>query len=187
MIFENVGGIILDAGLNPVFILGLGPVPAMGIAGSATASVLATLISVSVLVWQIYRRDITIRLRGEELRWLIPDFKHARPILAKGLPMGLSMIVMSASSLVMIGLINREGVDSTAAYGASMQLWNYLQMPAFAISSAVSAMVAQNIGAGRWDRISAIARTGLVVNLAMTGFLVLGNVNIVDSDRKSVV
>ena len=33
--------------------------------------------------------------------------------------------------------------DSTAAYGASMQLWNFLQMPAFAISSGVSAMVAQ--------------------------------------------
>lgn len=177
-LWNTVLNVILDAGLNPVFILGLGPVPAMGIAGSATASVLATLISVSVLVWQIYRRDITIRLRGEELRWLIPDFKHARPILAKGLPMGLSMIVMSASSLVMIGLINREGVDTAAAFGVMNQLWSYVQMPAIAVGSAVSAMAAQNIGAGNWSRLSRVAWAGMGINAAMSvtllGLMTLG-------------
>ena len=34
-----------------------------------------------------------------------------------------------------------------------MQLWTYLQMPAMALGAAVSAMAAQNIGAGRWDRV----------------------------------
>ena len=41
-----------------------------------------------------------------------------------------------------------------------MQLWTYLQMPAMALGAAVSAMVAQNIGAGKWDRVSAITRVG---------------------------
>lgn len=167
-LWNTVLNVALDAGLNPVFILGLGPVPAMGIAGSATASVLATVISVCVLVWQIYRRDITIRLRGEELRWLIPDLDHAKPILAKGLPMGLSMIVMSASSLVMIGLINREGVDTAAAFGVMNQLWSYVQMPAIAVGSAVSAMAAQNIGAGNWSRLSRVAWAGMGINAAMS-------------------
>jgi len=73
---------------------------------------------------------------------------------------------------VMMGLINREGVDTVAAYNATNQLWSYIQMPAFAVSSAVSAMAAQNIGAGKWDRIGAITRTGVLVNVAMTGVLV---------------
>lgn len=167
-LWNTVLNVVLDAGLNPIFILGLGPVPAMGIAGSALASVLATVISVTVLVWQIYRRDITIRLRGEELRWLIPDLVHARPILAKGLPMGLSMIIMSVSSLVMIGLINREGVDMAAAFGVMNQLWNYVQMPAVAVGSAVSAMAAQNIGAGNWSRLSRVAWSGLAINGVMS-------------------
>lgn len=163
--------VVLDAGLNPVFILGLGPVPAMGIAGSATASILATFISVLVLIWQIYRRDITIRLRGEELRWLMPDMAHIRPIFAKGLPMGLSMIVMSLSSLVMIGLINREGVEMAAAYGVMTQLWSYAQMPAVAVGSAVSAMAAQNIGAGNWSRLNRVAWAGIGINVTMTASL----------------
>ena len=61
----------------------------------------------------------------------------------------------------MTGLINREGVETVAAYNAANQLWSYIQMPAFAVGSAVSAMAAQNIGAGRWDRIGPIARTGV--------------------------
>jgi len=170
-LWNTLLNVVLDAGLNPVFILGLGPVPAMGIAGSALASILATAISVAVLVWQIYAKDLTIRLRGTELRFLVPDAAHVRPIFAKGLPMGLSMIVMSLSSLVMIGLINREGVDTAAAFGVMNQLWSYVQMPAVAVGSAVSAMAAQNIGAGNWSRLNRVAWAGIGINLAMTAGL----------------
>jgi Na+-driven multidrug efflux pump len=84
------------------------------------------------------------------------------------------MIVISASALALIGLVNREGVETTAAFGVAMQLWTYLQMPAMALGAAVSAMVAQNIGAGRWDRVSAITRSGITFALLITlGLVVL--------------
>lgn len=54
-----------------------------------------------------------------------------------------------------------------------MQLWAYLQMPAMAFGAAVSAMTAQNIGAGRWDRVSAITRSGVIYALVITGVLVV--------------
>ena len=47
----------------------------------------------------------------------------------------------------MITLVNRFGVDTTAAFGAAMQIWNYIQMPAFAVGMGISAMTAQNVGA----------------------------------------
>jgi Na+-driven multidrug efflux pump len=71
-----------------------------------------------------------------------------------------------------MGLVNREGVDTTAAFGVAMQLFTYIQMPAMALGAAVSAMAAQNIGAGRWDRVGAITRNGIVYNLLITGLLV---------------
>ncbi|PWG68468.1 MATE family efflux transporter, partial [Enterococcus hirae] len=74
-------------------------------------------------------------------------------MLRKGLPMGVQMIVVSGSMLAMMRLVNRQGVDTTAAFGATQQLWTYVQMPAMALGAAVSAMAAQNIGAGRWDRV----------------------------------
>ena len=86
--------------------------------------------------------------------------------------MGAQMIVMSLAGMTMMGLVNRQGVDTAAAYGVSQQLWNYIQMPAMAIGAAVSAMAAQNIGAGRWDRVSSITRSGLLFNLVLTGTMV---------------
>lgn len=166
----NVG---LDIILNPVFILGLGPIPAMGIAGSALATLIASIISLGLLIRKIYARDLSIRLRGAELAFLRPDARWVKAIAKMGLPMGLSMIIMSGSAVVMIGLINREGVNTTAAYGVMNQLWSYVQMPAVAVGGAVSAMVAQNIGAGKWERVSNVVWSGVAINMVMTTLLVL--------------
>lgn len=163
--------LVLDIVLNPVLILGLGPIPAYGIGGSAGASFIAGMGGMLLQLFVIYRRDLPLRLRGPELAYLIPQRMELNYILAKGMPMGAQMLLVSSAQMVMIGLVNREGIDSTAAYGASMQLWNYLQMPAFAIASGVSAMVAQNIGAGHHDRVSKVTNAGMTSNVLMTGVL----------------
>jgi len=165
--------VILDSGLNPVLILGLGPAPRLGIAGAATATVIANFVSLAALLAYVYARDLPLRLRGAELGYLKPDRALLAIIVRKGFPMGLQMIVISASALALIGLVNREGVATAAAFGVAMQLWTYLQMPAMALGAAVSAMVAQNIGAGRWDRVSAITRSGVAFALAITFALVV--------------
>src|SRR3546814_5195739 len=104
-----------------------------------------------MLVW-FYAKNHVLRLRGHELSYLVPRLNELRFIVAKGVPMGAQMLVISGAGLVMVGLVNREGLVTAAAYGATLQLWNYVQMPALAVGAAVSAMVAQNIGAHRWDR-----------------------------------
>jgi Na+-driven multidrug efflux pump len=134
--------------------------------------VIANVVSLGGLIAYIYLRDLPVRLRGVELAYLRPDPALLKQIFAMGLPMGLQMIVLSIASLAMIGLVNREGVDTTAAFGVAMQLWTYIQMPAMALSAAVSAMAAQNIGAGRWDRIGKITSSGIIFNLVITGALV---------------
>jgi putative MATE family efflux protein len=165
--------VVLDIVLNPLLILGAGPVPAMGIAGSAIATAIANLMGATAMIVTIYVRDLPLRLRGAELAYLIPRSADLRYLITKGIPMGAQMLLLSAAGLIMIGLVNREGLIAAAAYGASLQLWNYLQMPAMAIASSVSAMVAQNIGAGNHDRVGAITRYGVMVNLVMTGLLAL--------------
>ena len=165
--------VLLDSGLNPVFILGLGPAPQMGIAGSATATAIANYVSLTAMIAYIYARDLPLRLRGVELRYLRPDPAILRVILIKGVPMGLQMIVISSSALAMLGLVNREGAVTVAAYGVTQQLWTYVQMPAMALGAAVSAMAAQNIGAGDWSRVGRITRAGVIFNLVLTGALIV--------------
>ena len=59
----------------------------------------------------------------------------------------------------------RLGVDTAAAFGAALQIWKYIQMPAFAVGMAVSAMAAQNVGAQKWDRVNSVARVGVVFSV----------------------
>lgn len=164
--------VVIDVALNPVFILGLGPAPQLGIAGSAVATLVANFVSLVGVIYVIYARDRMIRLRGPELRYLLPDRALLRAVFAKGFAIGVQMLVFASSGLALIGLVNREGSAMTAAYGAASQLWTYIQMPAMAVGAAVSAMAAQNIGADRWDRVRLIARGGIMLNLALTGALI---------------
>ena len=165
--------VVLDSGLNPVFILGLGPAPRMGIAGAAFSTLVANYAALLGLLVYMYAKDLPLRLRGSELSYLWCDFGILKTIVVKGLPMGIQMIVISMSALALVGLVNREGVDTTAAFGVAMQLWTYVQMPAMALGAAVSAMAAQNIGAGKWDRVGQVTRVGIVQSLLITGALIL--------------
>lgn len=164
--------VVLDIALNPLLILGIGPFPRLGIAGSALATAIAGTISLIAMLGWFYARDHVLRLRGPELKYLLPNMEELRFIIGKGLPMGAQMLVISGAGLVMVGLVNREGLVTAAAYGATLQLWNYVQMPALAVGAAVSAMVAQNIGAAKWNRVTTITNSGIAINLLMTGVLI---------------
>ena len=96
-----------------------------------------------------------------------------KSLVVKGLPMGLQMIVMSASMIAMISLVNSFGEHTTAAYGACFQIWNYVQMPSMAVGMAASSMAAQNVGAKLWDRVDRVALTGVGFNFLLTGGLAL--------------
>ena len=162
----------IDLVLTPTLILGLGPFPEWGIFGSAFATAIANTLALIGMGATMYLRGSVLALRPVELRYLLPNRKILIPMISKGLPIGLQMIVISSAALTMLSLINLEGVQTTAAYGATQQLWTYVQMPAMALSAAASAMVAQNIGAGQWSRVSRITRWGLVFNLGLTGAII---------------
>jgi putative MATE family efflux protein len=161
--------VVLDVVLNPLLISGIGPFPRMGIAGSAASTAFAGYASLFGLLLYVYAKDLPLRLRGGELTYLLPRRAELGYIVGKGLPMGAQMLLVSSAGIVIIGLVNREGLVAAAAYGASLQLWTYLQMPAMAIGAGTSAMAAQAIGARLPERIDAISRAGILVNLLMTG------------------
>src|SRR5258708_27673398 len=62
--------VLLDSCLNPVFILGLGPAPKLGIAGSATATLIANYTALVGLLGYMYLKYLPLRLRGRDLRYL---------------------------------------------------------------------------------------------------------------------
>lgn len=164
---------VLDVGLNPLFIAGFGPFPRLGIAGSALATAIAQWSTLCLLLLWLRAKRHVLWIGFSERALFRADRMILRSLLTKGVPMGLQVIVVSSSMIVMISLVDRFGSATVAAYGACFQLWSYIQMPGFAVGSAVSSMAAQNIGAGDWRRVGRVAMAGVVYNTLLTSALVV--------------
>jgi putative MATE family efflux protein len=163
--------VVLDVILNPVLIFGLGPFPRMGITGAAMATLVSNAISfVAMLLW-LYWRKHPLWIGSHELHFFVPQAAIIKALVVKGLPMGAQMVMISLAMLMVMTMVNSYGVETSSAYGAAMQLWTYVQMPAMAIGAACSTMAAQNVGAGRWERVDGTAKAGVLCNVLMTGAL----------------
>ena len=165
--------VCLDVILNPLLITGYGPFPQLGIAGSAFSTLIAQTFTLTVMIAYLYRSNSILVLRRGEWGLLKPDFTIIRSLVMKGLPMGFQMIIVSLAAVTMMSFVNGYGVHVSAAYGAATQLWTYVQMPAMALGAAVSSMAAQNVGAGRMDRVEQTARRGAMFAVLFTGIPVV--------------
>lgn len=164
--------VVLDVILNPLLIFGLGPFPQMGITGAATATLISNAISfVAMLLW-LYWRKHPLWIGSHELHFFQPHTAIIKALIVKGLPMGAQMVMISLAMLMVMTMVNSYGVETSSAYGAALQLWTYVQMPAMAIGAACSSMAAQNVGAGRWARVDGTARAGVLCNVLLTGALI---------------
>ena len=164
--------VVLDIVLNPLLIFGVGPLPALGIAGSAWATFVSQAIALAAMALYLRHKRHVLWLGRKDMRLFLVDLPILRSLVGKGVPMGLQMVLISLAMIMMISLVNAHGVATASAYGAALQLWTYVQMPAMAIGAACSSMAAQNVGAGRWDRVHATARTGVLFNFLLTGALI---------------
>lgn len=164
---------VLGLLLTPALIQGWLGLPRLGIQSAAYAGLVSYAVALGFLVWWLGRRQHVLAFDAE----LLGALRLNRSILGKvmriGLPTGLQMVVLSLSELVILALVNGHGSQATAAYGAVTQVVNYVQFPALSIAITASILAAQSIGAGRLERLSPILRTGLWLNVALTGSLVL--------------
>lgn len=167
-----VASVAIDAVLNPVLIVGVWPVPALGIAGSALATLMSQVIRLTVLLLLVYRKAHPLRLLREDLGLLRIDWMRAAALLRDGGPMAMQVLWTSIEQMLMISLVNRFGADVTAAYGAVVQLWNLISMPAASLGVAITVVVAQNVGAGCWGRVRAVTHLGLMYGMLATAVLV---------------
>jgi putative MATE family efflux protein len=163
----------LDIVLNPLLLMGIGPFPKMGIAGSATSTLIAQSVTLAMMIIHLYRQNSILVLKPRDWRLLIPDLQIIKALVVKGTPMGIQMMVISLAAVTMLSFVNKYGVHTSAAYGAASQLWTYVQMPAMALGAACSSMAAQNVGARKMDRVERVAIVGALYAVLFTGLPIL--------------
>jgi putative MATE family efflux protein len=159
--------------LTPALIRGWIGLPPMGIQSAAYAGLAGNAAAMLFLVLRLRHKQHVMAPDRELLAALRLDRVILAKVLRIGLPTGLQMVVLSLSELVILALVNSHGSQATAAYGAVTQIVNYVQFPALSIAITASILGAQAIGAGRLERIGPILRTGLLINLCLTGALIL--------------
>ena len=159
--------------VTPALIRGWFGLPMLGVASAAVASAVSGVVTLLWLYFYMRRRRHPLAFDAAFLRAMWPNGALLRIVLRLGIPTAIGMVVVSLAELVLLGLVNSFGSNATAAYGAVNQVIGYVQFPAISIAISVSIFGAQAIGRGDSGRIGAIVRTGLEMNLVLTGGLVV--------------
>jgi putative MATE family efflux protein len=142
--------VFLNLVIDPILIVGLGPVPAMGIAGAAIATVASQAVAFSIAIWYLGRRGGLFDMRALTVRL---DRALTRKTLIVGLPSGVQQTIVSLGIMAMSSIVNSFGTAVVAAFGAASRLDQFAMMPAMSLGLATSALAGQNIGAGKYHRV----------------------------------
>jgi Na+-driven multidrug efflux pump len=149
-------GVVLLIPLSPCLIFGIGPFPALGVAGGGAALLLFYAAGPAILLWYILAGRSVVRLRITALRW---------PLFRDILRVGAVAAVTSVQTNVTIGISTALvghwfGRNGVAGYGTAARL-EYLLVPlVFGLGAPLVAMVGTNIGAGQKKRALRVALTG---------------------------
>ena len=135
--------------LEPLLIFGLGPLPSLGVAGSAWAFLLGYGAGLLLQMVLLARGRMRLRLH---LRHLRPDFPLMKRIVGIALPSTLQMTLRSSSRLAILALVGFYGTYALAGYGVANRLLLMALIPCFGLGNAASTLVGQNLGAGRPER-----------------------------------
>jgi len=159
--------------LTPALIRGWGGLPQLGVASGAAATVVSFVVATTWLAFRLRKTQSPLAPDAAFAHAMRIDLRILKTVLKVGVPTGVQMIVIALAEVALLSLVNSYGSNATAAYGAVNQVVAYVQFPAISIAITASILGAQAIGAGRTEQLGAIARTGLLMNLVLTGSLVL--------------
>jgi putative MATE family efflux protein len=167
--FIVLATVLVNFAADPFFIFGFGPIPAMGVAGAAMATLctqaLATVIGLALLI----RGRSGIRLHWRDFR---PDPGTIGKIFRIGFPSSVEQSTQALGLTVVTLLVASFGTVTIAAYGIGVRILSCMMIPAMGLSLATSTLVGQNIGAGRVDRAEQTNTSGCLI--AFSALQVIG-------------
>ena len=158
--FRNflIAGFFLNGILDPWFIYGGFGIPALGVTGIALATVLIQLIGTVYLGIRVSKTGL---VTSGKIKDYLPRFGPFRDIVTQGVPASLNMMTVGIGIFVITFFISAFGKDAVAAYGVAMRIEQIVLIPTIGLNVAALALVAQNNGAERFDRVRQVLGTAL--------------------------
>ncbi|MBQ8762490.1 MAG: MATE family efflux transporter [Clostridia bacterium] len=142
----------------------------MGAAGAAIATIGAQALSVVLSLIYLAKNHFFVGYKKSDFGI---DRAKMKMLLKLGLPSSVQQVVVSFSFLTLTALVNSLPIAdiASACQGIGGKVNSFAVLPSLAMSSAVSSMAGQNIGAGQTDRAKKTMLTGMGIAFAMSAFV----------------
>jgi len=162
--------VVLNIALDPVLIFGLGPFPAIGVAGAAVATIFSRAVSAAISAYILISGKRGLRLHARHL----PLKKESALLFVRiGLPSSFGQAVSTLGFTVMQGAVNAFGTAVIAAFGVGNRIIGLFNMPAMGFSQATATLVGQSLGAKDKEKAKLVVHQSLLtifafISVAMT-------------------
>ncbi|MGM0431394.1 MAG: MATE family efflux transporter [Spirochaetota bacterium] len=176
-----IAGFFLNLALDPLLMFGVSVgsvvlIPALAETGIALATIVIQLLSTLIIIRKEYKDHLFAGIRWQDL---LPDLPRYREIAGQVFPAMSNFLIMATGTLVITFFISRYGTAVVAAYGSAVRIEQIALVPTTGLATALAALVGQNNGAGRIDRVyesfKTALRYGLFIMLCLlTPVLVFG-------------
>ncbi len=161
----TVVGVLMNVVLDPILIFGLGPLPHLGIAGAAIATLISNLIAISIIIYLLVRGT----------RWVNLSFSHLKPhqellkkLIRIGLPISISSVGEAAGFTVLAGIISLMGSAALASWGIGDRPLGLLDIFVGSLLSAATTMIGQSLGAEMLSRAKKVVYRTLTYGVLIT-------------------
>jgi putative MATE family efflux protein len=166
------GAGLINAVLDPIFIFGLGPIPAMGISGAAWATVIAWGVGYFYLMYILV-------IQKELVSGSLPSrpvmLSSGREMLRIGVPAAGANMMTPLAAGIMTAIAASFGDEAVAAFGVGARLEPMATLIVLAMSSSLPPLISQNFGAGKIDRVEEAYRLSIkfILGWQMLVYMVL--------------
>lgn len=148
-VINIIGDLILVAGFN------------QGAAGTAIATCFSQAISVLIALWIVKRKPLPFTLSRKDIRF---HSEYTKKTLLLGAPVAIQGLLVNIAFLAIITIVNQIGLLASAGVGITQRLVGFLMLVPSTFSQVLATLVAQNVGAQKYDR----AQEGLKVCIGIS-------------------
>lgn len=149
----NLVGLVINMVLDPVLILGIGPIPKLGVFGAAVATLFAQMLVLAVLIWGIFFDKKRYNLLRDVKLLEVPKSRHLKGVVRMGVPAAVQSMIYCVISMVLTRMSSVYGEEVIATQRVGEQIESISWNTADGFGAAMNAFAGQNFGAGQLKRV----------------------------------
>lgn len=153
---------VVNLGLDPLLIFGLGPFPRLGLQGAALATVISWSITFVCAFWLLAKREKMLLFAWPGFAVMLQSW---RALLRIGLPASATNVLMPIAAFVLTRLVSGYGTEAVAAFGVGQRVESLAMIGVISMATAATPFVGQNYGARNCGRVREALRFAIRVNL----------------------